>query len=203
MFVITADQRASTGGPDRVPELLDRYRTAGAVRGFERTAGDEVEAVFADPRSVARIAVELVTSGRWTVGIGIDDVEQPLPRQTRAGRGPAFVAARGAVEGAKGQRVPLRVHGRSPWCAQAQTAGRLLVDLETGRTEAGREAVALVASGLTQAESAEQLGITAQAISSRLRAARWDLQRDTEDLFVVLLGHSEGDRQDAEENDRR
>ncbi|MFZ2512295.1 MAG: hypothetical protein WAW85_14545 [Gordonia sp. (in: high G+C Gram-positive bacteria)] len=194
MFVVTADQRASTSGPDRVPALLARYRTAGAIRGFERTAGDEVEGVFDDPQAVARVAVELAASGEWTVGIGIDDVEQPLPTQTRAGRGPAFVAARAAIEAAKGQRVPLRVHGRSSWCRQAQTAACLLVDLETGRTKAGREAVALVSAGLTQVAAAEKLNITPQAISLRLRSARWDLQRDTEELVVVLLGHSDGDR---------
>ena len=193
MFVITADQRASTDGPDRVPALLEQYRGRGAVRDFERTAGDEVEAVFDDPLAVARIVVELAASGEWTVGVGIDEVELPLPEQTRAGRGAAFVAARAAVEAAKGQRVPLRIHGSSSWCRQAQTAACLLVDLEAGRTAAGREAAALVASGLTQAQAAEQLGITPQAISLRLRSARWDLQSDAEELVVVLLGQSDGD----------
>ncbi|WP_448223523.1 hypothetical protein [Gordonia iterans] len=202
MFVLTADQRASRSDADRVPDLLDRYRGAPVVRAFERTAGDEVEAVFDDPAALARVAVDLAASGHWSVGVGVDDVDLPLPRQTRAGRGRAFEAARAAVESAKGQRVPLQVRGSSSWCRPAQTAACLLVDLETGRTVAGREAVELVASGLTQAQAAEQLGITPQAISLRLRSARWDLQRDTEDLVVVLLRHSDV-RPDVAQEERR
>lgn len=194
MYVILADQRSSRSGPDRVPELIERYRQTSAVRGFERTAGDEVEAVFDDPVTVAAVAVELASSGQWSVGIGIDAVDRPLPAQTRAGRGAAFEAARVAVESAKGRRIPLRVEGSSSWCRSAQTAACLLVDLHAGRTSAGREAVALVAGGMTQSEAAERLSITPQAVSLRLRAARWDLQRDSEDLVVRLLRQSESDR---------
>lgn len=194
VFVLTADQRSSRSDHDRVPELIAHYRDSGAVRGFERTAGDEVEAVFDDPVAVAGIATALAASGHWSVGIGVDDVEEPLPAQTRAGRGPAFEAAREAVESAKGNRVPLRVLGSSPWCPRAQTAACLLVDLLASRTGPGREAVELVAGGLTQADAAERLGITPQAVSLRLRSARWDLQPDTEELVTALLRHCEEDR---------
>ena len=76
----------------------------------------------------------------------------------------------------------------------AQTAAALLVDMLTERTEAGREAVALVAGGLTQTQAAKKLAITPQAVSLRLRTARWDLQRDTERLVARLLTLSEEDR---------
>lgn len=194
MYVLTADQRASRTDTDRVPWLLTRFADVPVVRGFDRTAGDEVEAVFDDPAAVAAVAVELAASGQWSVGIGIGDVQQPLPQETRAGRGHAFEAARDAVETAKGRRVPLRVVGPSSWCDDAQTAACLLVDLLTGRSDAGREAVALVAAGKTQAEAAADLGITPQAVSLRLRSARWDLQADTESLVVRLLRQSEEDR---------
>lgn len=194
MFVLTADQRSSRSEPDRVPALIEQYRDGRAVRGFERTAGDEVEAVFDDPAAVAEVAVELAASGHWSVGIGVDDVEEPLPKQTRAGRGPAFEAARRAVESAKGRRLPLRVQGPSPWCPRAQTAACLLVDLLVSRTDPGREAVDLMATGLTQAEVAERLGVTPQAVSLRLRSARWDLQPETEELVTVLLRHCEEER---------
>ncbi|MFT3899044.1 MAG: hypothetical protein QM728_02195 [Gordonia sp. (in: high G+C Gram-positive bacteria)] len=194
MFVVTADQRASRADADRVPDLLRRHHDLPAVRGFERTAGDEVEAVFGDPATVASVVVDLVASGHWSVGIGVDDVEHPLPAQTRAGRGPAFEAARAAVETAKGRRVPLRVVGPSPWCVHAQTAACLLVDLIASRSEAGREAVALVAAGDSQAQAAEKLGITPQAMSLRLKAARWDLQPDSQTLVTELLRRCEEDR---------
>lgn len=194
MLVLTADQRSSRTDVDRVPDLLRRYRDAAAVRGFDRTAGDEVEAVFDDPELAARIAVELVASGFWSVGLGVGEVQTPLPKQARAGRGEAFIAAREAVEAAKNRRVPLQVVGASDWCRDAQTAACLLVDLLTDRTDAGREAVALVADGGTQAQAAGALGISPQAVSLRLRTARWDLQRDTERLVTRLLTLSEEDR---------
>ncbi len=187
MYVVTADQRSSRSDVDRVPALRDRFAALPVVRAFERTAGDEVEAVLDDPAAVVAVAAELAASGHWTVGIGIDRVELPLPAETRAGRGAAFEAARIAVESAKGRRVPVRVEGSSPWCAHAQTALWQLVDLETGRTAAGRETVALMATELTQTQVAERLGITPQAVSLRLRAARWDLQAPSEALAVALL----------------
>ena len=187
MLVVTADQRASRADTDRVPDLLRRYRDLPTVRGFERTAGDEVEAVFDDPAVVGSVVVDLVASGYWSVGIGIDDVERPLPSETRAGRGPAFEAARSAVEAAKGRRVPLQIVGPSAWCVHAQTAACLLVDLVASRSEAGREAVALVAAGDSQARAAEKLGISPQAMSLRLRAARWYLQSDSQTLVTELL----------------
>ncbi|MFT3715199.1 MAG: hypothetical protein QM774_04395 [Gordonia sp. (in: high G+C Gram-positive bacteria)] len=194
MFVLTADQRDSTTTGDGVPSILTTYAGIPAVRGFDRTAGDEVEAVFDDPAVTARVAAELAASGEWSVGIGVDDVELPLPAEARAGRGPAFVAARTAVETAKGRRIPVRVEGASRWCRDAETALCLLVDLMEGRTEAGREAVDLVSSGLTQAQAAERLGISPQAVSLRLRSARWDLQSDTERLAASLLGLCEENR---------
>ncbi|MFT4200929.1 hypothetical protein [Gordonia sp. (in: high G+C Gram-positive bacteria)] len=194
MFVLTADQRGSRADADRVPELLHRYRDLPAVRGFERTAGDEVEAVFDDADVVRAVVVDLVASGHWSVGVGVDEVEQPLPAQTRAGRGHAFEAARSAVESAKGRRVPLRVVGPSPWCRHAQTAACLLIDLVAGHSDAGREAVALVAAGESQAKAAERLGISPQAMSLRLRAARWDLQPDSQSLVTELLRRCEEDR---------
>ena len=194
MFVLTADQRGSTGSADGVPGLLATYAGIAAVRGFDRTAGDEVEAVFDDPAVVGAIAAELVASDDWSVGIGVGEVELPLPAEARAGRGPAFVAAREAVEAAKGRRVPLCVSGPSRWCAEAQTAACLLADLLHDRTEGGRQAVRLVASGMTQSEAAEELGITRQAVSMRLRAARWDLQPDTERLVASLLALAEENR---------
>ncbi|MFT4088163.1 MAG: hypothetical protein QM658_13640 [Gordonia sp. (in: high G+C Gram-positive bacteria)] len=187
MFVLTADQRGSRRGPDRVPDLLDHYSALSTVRPLDRTAGDEVQAAFDDARTVARLAVELTVTSHWTVGIGAGPVNLPLPAQTRAGSGPAFEAARRAVESAKGERIPLHVDGDSSWCAQAQTAAHLLVDLIASRTDAGREAVALRQRGLSQSEAAAALGISPQAVSLRLRTARWDLQPPAEELLVRVL----------------
>ncbi|MBM7369173.1 sigma-70 region 4 domain-containing protein [Gordonia hydrophobica] len=157
------------------------------VRPFDRTAGDEVQAVFDAPDHVASLAAELAASGEWSVGIGVGAVDTPLPAETRAGAGEAFVFARTAVEDAKKNRWHLTIAGESASCVHAQTAGRLLVDVLTDRSDAGREAVALVADGTSQADAAERLGISPQAISLRLRHARWDIEPSAVRLFAAAL----------------
>lgn len=187
MFVLTVDQRGSRQGPDKVPELLQRAAPEGLVRPFDRTAGDEVQAVFDDPRELAELAAELAASGHWSVGIGVGAVSTPLPAETRAGAGPAFVFARTAVEDAKKNRWHLSVAGESDRCPHAQTAGRLLVDVLADRSDAGREAVRLVADGGSQADAAGRLGISPQAMSLRLRHARWDVEPPAVLLFATML----------------
>ena len=191
MFVMTIDQRSSRSDRDRVPDLLADYADASTVRPFDRTAGDEVQAVFDDPNALVPIALDLAASGHWTVGIGVGDVDLPLPDTTRAGRGPAFEAARDAVEAAKRDRRRLRVVGGSTWSQHAQSAAALLLDTMTSRSEAGREAVALMRTGLTQQQAATTLNITPQAMSSRLQAASWDTQLPGEALVAAALTAAE------------
>ncbi|GAA4662113.1 hypothetical protein [Gordonia humi] len=193
MFVVTVDQRSSRTDRDRVPEVLARYASAHTVRPFDRTAGDEVQAVFDSADELAPIAVDLAASGNWSVGIGVGPVELPLPATTRAGRGRAFEAAREAVEAAKLDRRRLRVVGDSAAATHAQTAAALLVDVVAGRSEAGHDAVALMRTGVTQTQAARELGISPQAMSSRLQAAGWDVQTSGEALVSYLLAEA-GDR---------
>lgn len=188
MFVLTVDQRHSRRDIDRVDALLDGMSAAPLLRAFERTAGDEVQAVADSAVLTARLAVALAADGHWTVGVGVGAVIEPLPMSTRAGRGPAFENARTAVEGAKGQRIPIAVHGGAPrWSQHAQTAARLLTDVIAARSDQGIEAVELVRDGLTQADAAQRLGISAQAMSQRLRSARWDIEDDARRLVADLL----------------
>ena len=46
MFVLTIDQRGSRRQADRVGQLLGSVAGVPVVRAFERTAGDEVQAVL-------------------------------------------------------------------------------------------------------------------------------------------------------------
>ncbi|CCQ16530.1 putative uncharacterized protein [Rhodococcus sp. AW25M09] len=173
---------------DRVPELLDRYRDHKLTRPFDRTAGDEVQAVCEDAATVVSIALELVSTTHWTVGIGIGSVELPLPTTTRAGRGPAFEAARDAVNRAKNAPLALAVSGPHPAAAEdAETAATLVALLVDRRTDPGREAVALMSRGLSQTDAAEQLKISKQAMSQRLSVAGWHIETAGRTLAVRLL----------------
>lgn len=188
MFVMTIDQRRSRRDIDRVDDLLAHHGDSRLIRGFERTAGDEVQAISDDPGVVARIAIDLVADGHWSVGIGIGEVESPLPASTRAGRGPAFLFARDAVDAAKNQRVPIAVRGgESHWSVHAETAARLFGDVVATRSVEGTAAVAAMAGGATQAVAARTLGISPQAMSQRLRSARWDVDDASYALITDLL----------------
>ncbi len=184
---MTIDQRRSRTDRDRVPDLLTAVADTPVLRPFDRTAGDEVQAVLTDPDAVVSVTLLLADEGHWSIGIGIGDVETPLPAQTRAGRGAAFEYARVAVEEAKAARPPLAVRGASRRAEHADIALRLLTEIVTTRSAAGREAVSLVRGGLRQTAAADELGITPQAMSQRLRAARWELESPTRDLVVDLL----------------
>ncbi|MFF0813794.1 hypothetical protein ACFYVR_01335 [Rhodococcus sp. NPDC003318] len=186
MFVMTVDQRRSRRDHDRVPALLDHFSGAALLRPFERTAGDEVQAVSADADQVVDIALDLAATGAWSVGIGVGPVETPLPESTRAGRGPAFEAARTAVERAKNLPGSIAVGGRSA-AADAEAALMLLALTVSRRSEAGRAAVAAARSGLTQAETAERLGISKQAVSQRLSVAGWQAEQAGRRLATRLL----------------
>lgn len=183
MFVLTVDQRRSRRDHDRVPDLLDRYAGTALLRPFERTAGDEVQAVSDDAEQVVDIALDLAASGTWSVGIGVGPVETPLPPSTRAGRGPAFEAARRAVERAKNVPGSIAVDG----APGAEAALMLLSVTITRRSDAGRAAVDAVRTGMSQTEAAAHLGITKQAVSQRLAVAAWQAEEAGRPLAAQLL----------------
>jgi hypothetical protein len=189
VFVLTVDQRHSRRHSDRVDELLDSLAgRPGVLRSFERTAGDEVQGVMDDAAAVVDLVLGLVRRGEWSVGIGAGPVHDPLPAATRAGSGPAFELARKAVERAKSSPQLLAVEAPDPVrAAAAQAALDLLASVVQRRSDPGWEAVDLISRGTTQTEVAEQLGITKQAVSQRLRAATWAPEVAGRDLAAQLL----------------
>src|SRR5450756_2751646 len=92
----------------------------GVVRAFERTVGDEVQAVLDAAELAVEVALQLLRTKAWSVGIGVGEVDEPLPERGRAGGGTAFVLARAAVERAKSRTrpVPLAVEGDVPELAR-------------------------------------------------------------------------------------
>ncbi len=148
MWVMTIDQQGSRVVGDRVDGFLGELsgivagseHTTALVRGFERTVGDEVQAVVEDPRLVVDVALRVLRLGGWSVGIGAGDVDRPLPTAARAGSGAAFVHARDAVEAAKSRSrsVPLAVRGDDPAAAgEAEGVLMLLGAVAARRSVAG------------------------------------------------------------------
>ena len=191
--MLTVDQRASRRNPDRVAAVLDQLSGVPVLRRFERTAGDEFQGVLDDPRVAVDVALDLLRSGNWSVGMGIGPVHGPLPASTRAGAGPAFVWAREAVEAAKRRQVRLAVRGTDPEAAgDAQAVLTALGIFVQRRSEQAWEAIELVRSGLTQAEAAARLGVTRQAVGQRLAAGSWEVERDLRPTAVRLLSRVAG-----------
>lgn len=191
-FVVMADQRRSRSSADQVPVTLAALAHLGYRLGFERTAGDEIQGLTADPRAVVDAVCALSRWGDWRLGIGIGRVETPLPDSTRSARGPAYLTARAAIEQSSSSPTGLCL-------LSAETPARNAADTPTGtdtagptgygkphaaeaalwllrtvlgrRTHEGWEVAELLDQGLTNRDVAARLGITPSAASQRARIA--------------------------------
>lgn len=222
MFVMTIDQRGSTGDQDRVPALLGQVSRLELPESghpvFDRSVGDEVQGVVRDPSTVVEIALHALREGRWYVGIGVGSVSLPPGASPREGTGTAFVAARKAVEFAKGagSQVPLSVvagimaretRGGTPAgegvqaCANAEAVLRLLGRLVQDRTEAQWRVVdalrRLGAGGQgtgrhgNQKQVALELGISEQSVSRTVLRAGWQEEWAARPAAAMLLGFAD------------
>lgn len=219
MFVLTMDQRGSQKGADRVPELLAMLSDAASVLPFERSVGDEVQGVMSDANAVVEVALGVLRTGQWYVGIGVGGVKQPLPASPREASGPAFVAARAAVDRAKktGERVPLSVRagnsarsiganrggslasGRARGAAADHAAAAeavlcLLGRLVRDRTDAEWRVLDLLQPGTRgqQALVAARLGISPQAVSKAVFRSGWQEEQGARAAAATLLELADG-----------
>jgi hypothetical protein len=186
--VLTVDQRASRGRADRVPDAVADLDGVGLLRPFERTAGDEFQGVLDDPAAVAHGLERLLRDGGWNIGLGIGEVDVPLPESTRAGRGPAYHFAREAVTAAKSSPWHLRVRGEHPDVRALETTLWLWAAVLDRRTSRGWEVADLVDAGLSYDEASRRLGITPSAVSQRAHAAGIVEGRRARELVVDLIG---------------
>ncbi|MCU1431578.1 MAG: hypothetical protein JWP95_683 [Actinotalea sp.] len=206
MFVLTIDQQGSRRRGDQVEELLPYLSDAlgdgpGVVRRFERTVGDEVQAVLDDAGLAVSVALAVLRLGGWSVGVGAGPVDEPLPPAARAGSGPAFVLARAAVERAKSRLRPVPVAVEAVEADRGRDCEAVLTvvgAIMARRTAAGWAVIdALAALSRTEAEAtqdevAAHLGVTQQAVSQRLRAAMWQEEQAVRPVAARLLAEGDG-----------
>jgi DNA-binding NarL/FixJ family response regulator len=198
MFVITADQVDSRHTADLVSTTvarLDAAFRAGLALPVDRNAGDELQALVLNADTAVAMILDLTRSGTWSVGLGAGDVELPLAAATRETRGPAFIAARAAVEAAK--RSPQRFACRHETTAHTDDATDfeslmlLLLSLRDRRTEQGWQVYDLLSQGRTQREAADALGITPQAVSDRMSVAQVRIDLEAHAPLSRLLSRIE------------
>jgi hypothetical protein len=190
-FVLTFDQRRSRTTDDAVEATLKRYNTDKRlrfVRKFERTAGDEMQALVQDPATVVDLVLDAIRGQAWWIGVGYGAVDTPLPRSVRASTGVAFENARIAVERAKlkSQRHHFSIVGDSDQIEDLTTVFDLLALILERQTPPAREAAELESKGLSQREASQQLGITQQSFSERLRRASTREERAGRDLAIRI-----------------
>lgn len=192
MFVITADQVDSRHDVDRAAEAVDALTAEfghDLTLDIDQTSGDEIQAVTDSPDAALGMITALTRTGHWSAGLGVGGVRTPLPTAARKATGVAFIAAREAVEAAK--RAESRFALRAPHAPERAQAVGALVDLllvlRARRSAAGWEVVDLMRAGTTQKEAAGILGVSAAAVSQRLRAALWRVEEDARPALVGLL----------------
>ena len=202
MFVLTVDQQRSTSRGDQVPDfLVHAARWADRLDGielpFERTVGDEVQAVVSSPSTTLALVLEIVRLRGWRAGVGVGEVQDPLPEHSREASGVAFVRARAAIDRAKrrSSAVPVAIEGADgPASTDVEALVHLLGAVVERRSAAGWEVVDLLVdlersgAGATQREVARVLRVSEQAVSQRLRAALWAEERAARPLASRLLG---------------
>jgi len=219
MYVLTIDQRGSTTDGDRVPGLITALRSLTSTP-FERSVGDELQGVVENAADVVDVALHALRDGHWYVGIGIGTVQLAPGGSPREGTGSAFVAARKAVELAKGAaaQVPLSVvsgtMGRGgeipPHAgdtaaggvmngAHAQAVLRLIGRIVQQRTPAQWRVVdrlrALQGSAGrhgSQKQVAHDLGITEQSVSRAVLRSGWPEEVAARPAAALLLDLAHG-----------
>ena len=191
--VVTADQRNSRHSDDLVPAALAALQAAVGERFalvFERTAGDELQGLTADPGAVVDAVLALTRLPQWHIGIGLGEVEMPLPASTREARGTAYLAARTAVEQARTAPSHLRLVAaetvsarpyREDVVQRAASALVMLRALVSRRTPEGWEIMDVLDEAGSGRVAAQRMGISPSAVSQRAsRSARAEAQLGAE-----------------------
>lgn len=197
-FAMIADQISSREQADAVPASLAALAGITAELPFERTAGDEIQALLNDPHSVVAAISTLTRLSGWRIGLGVGAVQHPLPASTRAARGPAYFAARDAIDLARRQptgfalRLPDGVSGASYGelnqdVQDAETAIWLWRGVLSRRSQEGWELMDLLEAGLSNAQAARRLDISPSAVSQRLAAAAREEGHRGASLAIRLL----------------
>src|SRR5699024_8636007 len=137
----------------------------------------------------------------WSVGVGVG-ARDTLGATSASSAGPAYIAAREAVEKARSKSVPMPLvvvaagggPDRAEIAAHAQGLAQLIGQVQRRRSAAGWEVIDHLSGGdpaPTQAEVARRLDTSHSAVSNRLCAA---MSYDTVaviPLFVRLFNRQE------------
>lgn len=171
--VVNADQRHSRRNQDAVGSTIEALtgQHLDFVLPPVRTMGDQWQCLTTSPRTLTQICAQLSVDN-WHVGIGIGTVDQPLPDDSREARGPAYLLARQALEGA-GRSPLVLAEGHDPDAAPLAdlNATLALVWFIWNRRSPQGWQVSRAVQNHRPAQVASMLDISASAVSQRLATA--------------------------------
>lgn len=198
VFVFTIDQVASRRGADQVPALLETLAQFDAVIPFSRTVGDEVQGVVDNSKIAADISRLLMAENNWHIGIGIGALK-PEDRgleRSADGTSPSFALARDAVEAAKRKPGRGQIAVRAAESGHPQPAAErleallgLLNGVIVARTPSQWKVINAVSTDgeTTQAQVAEEVGMTQQGVAKSLAASLWRQELEALPLLEHLF----------------
>ncbi len=154
----------------------------------DATDSGEVRALTPSPRAALETVLHLARTRQWRIGLGIGAVRTPLPASMRDASGPGVVAARDALGAAarRASRCAIRGEGTSPIDQLEPLLDLLLAHRERWSAQ-GWQLHDLLEAGGTQADAAQTLGITPQAVSKRARAAGLRVDAEARTALAQLL----------------
>lgn len=184
------------GRDTRRAELVKRFAEAlSTLEGagqFEVIGVEDIRAHITSPVTTCDVVMALLAAGDWAIGIGVvptvdgtvDESDEAIIEQVKK------ISSDALRPTAKAGTVKVRIAGTKRDNTQAfniSAAFTLIGQVLSKRTIEGREATALVRSGLNQNEAAQELGISKQAMSQRLQAAGWQAESAGWQLAVNLI----------------
>jgi hypothetical protein len=157
----------------------------------DATDSGEVRALTPSPRAALETVLHLAGTRQWRIGLGIGAVRTPLPASMRDAAGPGVVAARDALGAAARRASRCAIRGESTSPVDRLDQLEPLLDLLLAHRERwsaqGWQLHDLLEAGGTQADAAQTLGITPQAVSKRARAAGLRVDAEARTALAQLL----------------
>ena len=183
-------------GPSvRRAQLVERsaaaLSTLPGVGEFKVLGVEDICAIVDDATAVCDVVMALLADGDWAIGIGVSPSLVPsadigAAADEESARAVATAACKASARPAQ-VYAKVDARGRASEASDIAAAFALLGFVLNKRTIEGREATALVRSGLNQNEAAAELGISKQAMSQRLQAAGWSAETAGWQLAINLI----------------
>lgn len=186
---------------ERLVQSLSGHPSAngGEVAGFSATQTRQVQGCLSSAEEAVGFILSAARSATWGVHLAIMP-EHPVSEQgekavLRHVMEQAAPAGNAALRAPGGVRVELVCDGvledvrHAPEIGPIESTLQLLCAIERRRSDDGQEAGLLINAGRSQTAAAEFLGVSQQAVSSRLQAGYWYESRKVAYWLAVQIEH--------------